>query len=396
MAESTEQKMDNAAEGFDCRDGICVLPSTAAVAKDGDAAVSSENCIIPFRAQWKYWDKQFAPPENWWEVDFDDRQWPSAPAPLGYSFREEGTHIATGDQVMVRQPAYFRHEFWLEEMPGKDKVTLAVHRHGGVVVHINGEERFRDNASLVPEKPRRGWAISKTEDHPLQFPLWSVYLQKGRNVIAVEARSHFRSLCFDLALGADDSTIPRQPVFPPAPAPPLGISEQAPDLEWLEVGTRQRMSLKKFRGKKVILDILGIHCTGCWEEFPKLEHWAAKLKDKNVVVAVVSCLGTVADIEHLLQRHRDVFPTVLFGAEPAAGDLFNTMANKQFRIFGTPAMLLIDESGIIRATALGAGGGEYDQFIAKAAALGLEIPEFKRDGTEFEVVIDDYGELYLK
>jgi hypothetical protein len=351
--------------------------------------------IVPFRSLWKYWDQQFAPPEGWRELDFNDERWSLGNAPLGYSFAEDGTHISTGPRVAVRQPAYFRHEFWIEKEPDIDiMLRLAVHRHGGTIVYINGVERFHDNAGPTPAPVNGVWALSKTEDHPLQRTLWPFYLQAGKNVIAVESRPYFRSLCSDLALAAGDRAIARQPLLTDTPQSLIGTGQVVPNLEWLEVGSRETRSIEQFRGKHLVVDIMGMYCGLCWQQLPKLQHWARQLKNRGVVVAVVSANGTVADIESVVQRYPGVFPDLLLGAEPLAGDFFATMACKQFGVPGTPSLLLIDPSGTIRASGVGIGGEEYDQFLTQAAAAGIEFPAF--EGEELEYRVDEQDEVHLK
>lgn len=360
----------------ECVGGICPVGSEEFSRGTDGSEEPVQKVTIPFGATWKYWDHPVPPPEGWQAEGFDDSGWLSGPAPLGYCFREEGTHIHTESTIDPR-PAYCRLNFELQEQPrDTGRIRLAIHRHGRIIAWLNGREVVRDNAPTLTVNDADYWTPSLTQEFPLQYSLNIQYLplRRGSNLLAVEMRPCYRSICFDLALSLEDRSLPRQPVFHNRPASLLGEGVTLPDLVWTELDTNRTRSIREFLGQKVILDIMGAQCGPCWTAMPKLEYWAAHLREQNVAVAVVCSDGTRKDMRTRLTAECKNFPNVTLGVEPFGGDLFATVAYRELGVEAFPSMFLIDEKGIVRARAVGAAGAEYDLFVQQLEANGIRLP----------------------
>jgi len=359
----------------------CVGDSCSVVAPESSPSLPSntpfEKVTIPFGSDWKYWDHPDPPHEDWQVEGFDDSQWLSSHAPLGYCFREEGTHIRIASTIDPR-PAYFRHEFELQKEPrDTGRIRLAIHRHGRIVVWLNGREVVRDNAPKSPANDADcSWTPSKTEEFPLQFSLNIRYLHliRGKNLLAVEMRPCYRAICFDLALSLDDLNVARQPTYLDRPTDLLGEGNALPNLVWTDLLTNQIRSTRDLLGQKFILDIMGAQCGPCWEAMPKLERWAAHLRNQRVAVVVVCSDGTSKDMQNRLSAQVGSFPSLSLGVEPFGGDMFATVAYRRLGVESVPSMFLVDEQGFIRGCGVGSSGPDYDHFVHQVKSAGIRLP----------------------
>jgi hypothetical protein len=220
------------------------------------------------------------------------------------------------------------------------------------------------------------WTPSLTEEFPLQYSLNIQYLhlKRGLNLLAVEMRPCYRMTCFDLAFSLEDRGLARRPLFQDRPASLLAEGALLPDLFWTDLQTNQAHSIREFLGQKVILDIMGAQCGPCWAALPKLEHWAASLREQNVAVAVVCSDGTFKDMRTRLAAESASFSNVTLGVEPFGGDLFATVAYRELGVEAFPSMFLLDEEGIVLANGVGAAGPDFDLFVQHVKASGIRLP----------------------
>ena len=154
------------------------------------STTSSE--LFPTTQTWRYYDKGSLDGINWSVADYNDSQWSSGPAPLGYSVggnRSYGTIISYGNSVNNKYPTYyFRTSFDLAEAPtGNESFELSFNVDDGMIVYVNGVEAIRHNmpsgnvnfdtyaAFYAPGNPDKG-----------TVSLDGSLFRQGTNVIAVE------------------------------------------------------------------------------------------------------------------------------------------------------------------------------------------------------------------
>ena len=93
---------------------------------------------------WHYWDANAAPPAEWFQVDFDDSEWESGRAPLGYGEDDIETRISFGDDPRNKRPAaFFRKTFEIENPNAPEVFAMAIRADDGAVVYLNGKELER-------------------------------------------------------------------------------------------------------------------------------------------------------------------------------------------------------------------------------------------------------------
>ena len=94
---------------------------------------------------------------NWKHPAFDDAEWKSGKAELGYGEDDEATPIDFGgDKNNKHITVYFRHAFTLESLDRAVSARLELKRDDGAIVYLNGAEVARDNL-------RRGPVTGKTQ-----------------------------------------------------------------------------------------------------------------------------------------------------------------------------------------------------------------------------------------
>ena len=174
---------------------------------------------------WKYRDDGNEPDVAWQGADFDDSQWKSGKAPLGYGRAGLGTEVGWGtDKVHKFITTWFRHAFDRPELQPGERLAINFCVDDGAVIYLNGRELGRANMPEGPvtanETTTRATGNNE-EGFYLRMPVPTHALRPGRNVLAAEVhqcspKSH--DLFFDLAL----KTMP-----PDAPAPIVPAAARA-------------------------------------------------------------------------------------------------------------------------------------------------------------------------
>ena len=157
-----------------------------AIAEGG--AQSGEQGVVPYGAEWKYDDSGSDLGEVWRAPDFDDSQWASGPAELGYGDDDESTEVGFGGNPRNRNPTtYFRHTFTVDAVNSIIGSRCRVFRDDGIVVYLNGIEVGRDNIGANPSY--EDFASSAEDDGNLEIELSPVspdLFVEGENTLAVE------------------------------------------------------------------------------------------------------------------------------------------------------------------------------------------------------------------
>lgn len=163
--------------------------------------------LISFGSTWNYSDIGFDYGTDWRETDFDDSNWSSGPAILGYGDGVETTTLTFGGDAGNKIPTYyFRQEFNLDDLSGINTLLLQVVRDDAAAVFINGVEVYRD-VNLIEDAFFSDYARSavavEDEISIAAIPVTQDMLNEGRNVISAEvhqATPGSSDLRFDLAL----------------------------------------------------------------------------------------------------------------------------------------------------------------------------------------------------
>ena len=152
--------------------------------------------VFPSYQTWRYYDKGSLDGTNWKSADYNDSNWASGAAPLGYFVggnRYYATTISYGYDVNNKYPTYyFRTSFNLAEQPSAtDIFTLNFTVDDGMIIYVNGVEAARYNmpggnisfnnyaTSYAPGNPDTGSLTLKAE-----------LFHAGNNVIAVEVHNN--------------------------------------------------------------------------------------------------------------------------------------------------------------------------------------------------------------
>lgn len=165
--------------------------------------LNSERALLIRRGSpWKYFDGG-SKPDGWRGSMFDDRNWRTGQAQLGYGDGDENTTLKSV------QTAYFRRAFQVPDVSVISALTLDLLRDDGAVVYLNGTEVLRSN---MPNGPV-GYDTAALQ--PVRVPaeaaflsqrLAATYLRNGTNVLAIEVHQADPSgsdLSFDLELRAE-------------------------------------------------------------------------------------------------------------------------------------------------------------------------------------------------
>lgn len=100
--------------------------------------------LIAKESEWKYLDDGSDQDTAWRRLDFDDSQWQSGQAKLGYGDDNNNTTLSFGpDENNKYVTTYFRYTFSINEVSDSDEFSANILYDDGAVVYINGNEVFR-------------------------------------------------------------------------------------------------------------------------------------------------------------------------------------------------------------------------------------------------------------
>nr|ADI22802.1 hypothetical protein [uncultured Oceanospirillales bacterium HF0500_29K23]ADI23150.1 hypothetical protein [uncultured gamma proteobacterium HF0770_11A05] len=177
-------------------------------------SISNADMVISRDSVWKYLDDGTRLDDvQWTPLDYDDSQWKSGPAELGYGDDDEATAVNKGGSVSkTHNTIYFRRHFTLKSVNRGDRLLLELLRDDGAVVYLNGTEIIRSN---MPSGTVLYSTMATSKNNLKQSRLWhshvieSPSIKKGENVIAVEVHRFNkwdRDLSFNLELGSLDAS----------------------------------------------------------------------------------------------------------------------------------------------------------------------------------------------
>ena len=168
---------------------------------------ASQTLISP-GSDWKYLDDGSNQGTVWRGRTFDDGDWASGPAPLGYGDDDEMTTVngeyGDGSRVIT---TYFRRSFEVTNVAAYTNLTLRVLRDDGVAVYLNGDEVLRDNLpedSFDYATPATDFVDGEGESTLfISKDVGASRLVEGTNVVAAEIHQYSgasQDISFDLEL----------------------------------------------------------------------------------------------------------------------------------------------------------------------------------------------------
>jgi hypothetical protein len=102
--------------------------------------------IFPMGSSWKFLDNGSDQGTAWRESNFNDGSWTTANAEFGYGDGDEATLIKFGSNSNAKYiTTYFRKSINLVDGSVFSGFTMNMKRDDGIVVYINGIERYRNN-----------------------------------------------------------------------------------------------------------------------------------------------------------------------------------------------------------------------------------------------------------
>ena len=165
--------------------------------------------------EWKYNDSGQDLGTDWKAPGFDDADWDSGPAPLGYEDDDIATELSFGpDPEDKHITSYLRTAFTIPAGKKAVAIRASLRADDGAILYLNGQEvaRFNLPDSDVDYDTPATEIISRNQEGQFHdYVLDASAAQAGRNVLAVEMHQRgptSSDLIFDLNLEADLETLP--------------------------------------------------------------------------------------------------------------------------------------------------------------------------------------------
>ncbi len=194
-----------------------------------DSGVATPQTVVDSGSEWNYQNSSTTPPLAWSDVGFDDGDWLSGRAELGFG---DGTETTVIDNANWGRSAYFRHEFEVVNAESAEHLAVEVTADDGYVAYLNGVEigrtRMPAGAPMANTLAIEAvWGEAERRADRVLVP--TSLLTNGTNVLAVEVHntSDGGDLSFDAELqaaGPLDLTPPK-PEGPQRPGPAVLVSD---------------------------------------------------------------------------------------------------------------------------------------------------------------------------
>lgn len=189
--------------------------------------------LVPFGAQWRYYDGGNLVGTTWRSSAFSDSNWRIGAAPLGYGDDNIVTAVGFGGVATNKHiTTWFRHSFVVEDPTQMQTVTLGLIRDDGAAVFVNGREVFRSNlpTGTLTASTRASASVGGTDETAVfETEIDPAVIQRGTNVIAVEVHQ-FAPDSSDLRFSLQLAALLQPTVAPPKLA--LGSGPDRIRLAW--------------------------------------------------------------------------------------------------------------------------------------------------------------------
>ena len=191
------------------------------------AGFNTNITLISTGSVWRYRDTGEDLGDAWTPVGFNDANWSSGPAELGYGDSAEGrpeaTMVSFGPNSAAKYiTTYFRRRFVVEDVANFSTLNLRLLRDDGAVVHMNGVDVYRSNmpsGAVNYQTPASGGVGGVDETTYYSAALNAGYLVPGTNIVAVEIHQSSpgsSDISFDLELTGTISVVAPYIVVQPA------------------------------------------------------------------------------------------------------------------------------------------------------------------------------------
>jgi hypothetical protein len=187
--------------------------------------------LIASGEEWRYRDLGADEGMAWRQPVFEDAEWASGDAPLGYGQGDEATTVGYGSPSAKYRTTYFRKSFHVPATAPLRNALLRLCFNDGVAVYLNGVEVLRRNLG-----PGAGFNDAATASNSTLQNIWHAFavnpalLLAGTNVIAVELHrfaANGPDLTFDLQLLLGAIDLDAANLSPDAARPSVSISSPA-------------------------------------------------------------------------------------------------------------------------------------------------------------------------
>ena len=184
----------------------------------------AEDLLIPFGDTWRYLDTGVDPGATWNTTGFEDGDWLSGLAELGYGDSQATVVSFGGDSRNRHITTWFRRAFNAANVGDVSRLKLSVKRDDGVRVFLNGTEIARDNLTTgtVSAGTKASNIVSSANEGILiRFNIDPGLLVEGDNILAAEIHQEdddSGDLSFDLELSAARSLSMVSPTWAVNPA----------------------------------------------------------------------------------------------------------------------------------------------------------------------------------
>lgn len=156
------------------------------------AEVGAEQTVMAHGASWKYYDQGSLDGTSWMSTDYNDRNWTSGNAPLGYAKEGLATDVSYGNNADNKNPTtYFRTSFTLSSHDPQGTYNVNLYIDDGAIIYINGVEACR---YLMPSGnvSFNTYASSHANGNPdhVNLNIPAHLLRQGKNTIAIEVHQN--------------------------------------------------------------------------------------------------------------------------------------------------------------------------------------------------------------
>ncbi len=124
---------------------------------------------------------------------------------------------------------------------------------------------------------------------------------------------------------------------------PIDIGQEAPNFT-LENLQGEKVSLKDYRGKNVLINFWTTTCPYCIKEMPDFKKYYEECKDEDFTILAINGGEEKRRVERFVKENGYEFPVLL--------DMYGVVA-RQYMVRGVPTSIIVDNEGIIRGVRLG-------------------------------------------
>ncbi len=123
----------------------------------------------------------------------------------------------------------------------------------------------------------------------------------------------------------------------------VSIGSKAPDFSLVDL-SGQKVELKDFKGKGVLVNFWATWCYPCREEMDDLKASYDKFRDKGIVIIGINIKESKDIVKKMTDSFNITYP-ILLDSDGKISEAYN--------IFGVPSSFFIDNDGTIRDVVLG-------------------------------------------